>query len=330
MTDSSSSLAVTIDDVHSAAARIRPFVHRTPILRSAAINDMTSRELFFKCENFQRMGAFKYRGATNAVQSLSNDEAVRGVVTHSSGNHAQALALAASVREIDAHIVMPCTAPRVKRAAVAGYGGRIYECGPTLEAREAMTHEVQKKTGATLVHPYNNPAIIAGQGTCALEMLEQMQSDFGVQPDAIIAPIGGGGLMSGTCITARALLPSCLIIGAEPSGADDAARSLASGALVPSLQPRTIADGLLTSLGDLTWPIIRAHVNAIVTVSDAEIIAAMRLIWERMKIIIEPSAATVLAVVMSAAFREQVDSLARVGVILSGGNVDLDHLPWQE
>jgi threonine dehydratase len=244
------------------------------------------------------------------------------VVTHSSGNFAQALALAARRRGIPAHIVMPRTAPVVKRRAVEGYGARIYPCEPTLKARETTAAQVLAETGGTLLHPYNHPDIIAGQGTCAMELLE----DVG-ELDAIIAPIGGGGLMSGICLATRALAPSVRLFAAEPAGADDAARSLAAGRLIPQTNPNTIADGLLTSLGDLTWPIVRDHVEHIFTVGDDEIIAAMRLIWQRMKLLIEPSAAVPVAVVLSETF-QGLKGVRRLGVVLSGGNVDLDRLPW--
>jgi threonine dehydratase/serine racemase len=317
-----STYAADIADIRAAARRIAPHVHRTPVLTSASINALAGRELLFKCENLQKVGAFKMRGAANAVTKLSDEVAARGVVTHSSGNFAQALALAARQRGIPAHIVMPRTATSVKRLAVEGYGARIYPCEPTLAARESRAAEVIAETGGTLLHPYNHPDIIAGQGTCALELLE----DAGPL-DAIIAPIGGGGLMSGICLAARAIAPSVRLFAAEPAGADDAARSFAAGKLIPQTDPRTIADGLLTSLGDLTWPIVRDHLQRIFTVHDEEIIAAMRLVWQRMKLVIEPSAAVPLAAVFSPAFRG-LDGAARVGVVLSGGNVDLDRLPW--
>ena len=323
--------AVTITDVNEAAERIGPYAHRTPVLTSQAINDLAGRELFFKCENFQKVGAFKFRGACNAVLRLTDADAARGVVTHSSGNHAQALALAAKMRGIQAHIVMPTSAPAVKRRAVEGYGAIIYDCEPTLEARETTAAAVIENTGATLIHPYDNAEVIAGQGTCALELVQEVSRHQGIEAstvlDAIVAPIGGGGLMSGTCITTRAISPTTRIIGAEPSGADDAARSLAAGRFIPQTGPNTIADGLLTSLGKITWPIVRDHVERIITVDDAAVMAAMRLVWERMKIVIEPSSATVLAAVLSDEFRT-LDGIKRVGLIISGGNVDLDRLPW--
>jgi len=340
---------VTFQDVLDARVRIRPFVHRTPVLTCRTLDGMAGRRLFFKCENFQKVGAFKYRGATNAVQKLAEDVAARGVVTHSSGNHAQALALAARVRGVPAHIVMPTNTPAVKRRAVAGYGACIYDCEPTQEAREAGAARVVEETGGTLIHPNNDPDVIAGQGTCALELLEEMAShgrEEGRALDAIVAPVGGGGLISGVClaVSGRAQMsgtggshsesntgetPVPLVLGAEPSGADDAARSFAEGKLIPLERPDTIADGLRTGLGSNNWPIIRDHVERIVTIDDDAIIRAMRLVWERIKIIIEPSSATAVAAVLSEEFRA-LEHLDRVGVILSGGNVDLDHLPWMK
>ncbi|MHC5022916.1 MAG: pyridoxal-phosphate dependent enzyme [Planctomycetota bacterium] len=314
--------AADLDDVRAAAARIAAHAHRTPVLTCATLDDLAGRSLFFKCENFQRVGAFKFRGACNAIMGLSDALASRGVVTHSSGNHAQALALAARLRGIDAHIVMPRNAPGVKRRAVEGYGATVYECEPTLAARESVTEDVIAHTGATLIPPYDHPAIIAGQGTVALELMEQAPD-----LDAIIAPIGGGGLISGISIAATGLRPDIRIIGAEPAGADDAARSLAAGELIPQTDPRTICDGLLTSLGSKTWPIIRDHVERIVTVTDEQVIEAMRLIWERLKVIVETNCATTLAAALSDDVRS-LDGLERIGLVLTGGNVDLDHLPW--
>ena len=314
--------AVNYDDVVAAHERIRDRIHRTPVLTSQTLDSMTGRSLFFKCENMQRVGAFKFRGATNAVLSLDDDAACRGVCTHSSGNHAQALALAARQRGVPAWIVMPTSAPAVKRRAVEGYGATVVPCEPTLEARETTCTQVIADTGATMVHPYDNSAVIAGQGTCAKELIE----DAGPL-DAVIVPVGGGGLMSGSCITTRALLPEALLIGAEPKGADDAARSLVAGELIPQDGPDTICDGLLTSLGELTWPILRDHLEQIITVDDGQVIDAMRLIWERMKIIIEPSCATVLAVAMSEAFASVPGD--RIGLVLTGGNVDLATLPFE-
>ncbi len=311
---------VSIEDIRQAATRIAGRVHRTPVLTCSAVDRLAGASLFFKCENFQKVGAFKMRGATNAVLSLHDDEADRGVATHSSGNHAQALALAARLRGIPAYIVMPTNAPAVKRAAVEGYGAEIITCEPTLQAREDTLAAVVERTGATFVHPYDNESIIAGQGTAAVELMEEVPV-----LDVVMAPVGGGGLLSGTALAVKALAPDIRVIGAEPAGADDAARSLAAGRIIPSVDPDTVADGLLTSLGERNFPIIKEHVSAIWTVGDPDIIAAMRLIWERMKIVIEPSAAVCPAAVL--ARPEEVAEL-RIGIILSGGNVDLDRLPW--
>ncbi len=314
--------AADLSDIRAAAERIAPFVHRTPVMTCSTLDAICGRKLFFKCENFQKVGAFKMRGAANAVMKLPEDIAARGVVTHSSGNFAQALALAADLRGIEAHIVMPSTAPSVKRQAVEDYGATVYTCAPTLEARETTAANVIAETGGTLLHPYDHPDIIAGQGTCALELLEQ-EPDL----DAIIAPVGGGGLMSGICIAASGHKPGIQLFAGEPMGADDAARSMASGTLIPQTGPDTIADGLLTSLGELTWPILRDHLQQIVTVSDEQIVAAMRLIWQRMKLVVEPSAAVPAAAVLSEKFTAG-SGVRRIGVVLSGGNVDLDCLPW--
>jgi threonine dehydratase len=314
--------AIDLPSVHDAARRIAGVAHRTPVATCATLDRLAGRILFFKCEHLQKAGAFKFRGALNAVLRLPEELAARGVVTHSSGNHAGALALAARLRGIPAHIVMPRTATPVKRRAVEEYGGRVIECEPTLAARETTTAAVQAETGATLVHPYNHPDIIAGQGTVAVELLEQVPD-----LDAIIAPVGGGGLVSGICVAAKALRPAVRIFAAEPAGADDAARSLAAGQLIPQTAPRTIADGLLTSLGDLTWPILRDNVERVLTVTEEEIVRAMRLAWERAKLLIEPSAAVPLAAVLGDEFRN-LPGLQRVAVVLSGGNVNLERLPW--
>jgi threonine dehydratase len=313
-------MAPTLADIRTAAERIRPYAHRTPVWSCASLDREVGAQVLLKCENLQRVGAFKFRGACNAVFALSEQEAARGVVCHSSGNHAQALALAARLRGVPAHIVMPSNAPAVKKAAVAGYGGQITFCEPTLEAREAAQARVVAATGATIVHPYNDPRVIAGQGTAALELLQ----DY---PDleVILAPVGGGGLLSGTAIAARETSPGIRVIAAEPEGADDAFRSLAAGRILPSVAPRTIADGLLTSLGTLTFPIIQERVERIVPVSEAAIIAAMKFVWERAKLVIEPSAAVPVALLWERRF--DLTGL-RVGVILSGGNVDLEKLPW--
>jgi len=312
--------APTLADIERAAERIRPYAHRTPVLTCASLNERTGAELFFKCENFQKVGAFKFRGATNAVFSLSGEEVVSGVATHSSGNHAQALALAARLRGIPAHIVMPENSPRVKVEAVRGYAGRILFCRPTQAEREKALREVVRDTGATFIHPYDDPRVIAGQATAARELL----ADIGGL-DLLLAPVGGGGLASGTALAARYLSPATRVVAAEPAGADDARRSLQAGRIIPSLDPRTVADGLRTSLGELTFPILRALLAEVVTVSEEAIIAAMRLVWERMKILIEPSAAVPVAALLEGAL--PVRGL-RVGVILSGGNLDLDALPW--
>lgn len=315
--------AAAVHDVREAASRIAPHAHRTPVMTSATLDRMAGRSLFFKSEMFQRVGAFKFRGACNAIMKLPLPVAEMGVVTHSSGNHAQAVALAAKLRGIAAHIVMPKNSSAVKVRAVEGYGAKIYLCEPNTASREGTAQHIAETTGATLIPPYNHPDIIAGQGTAALELLET-HPDL----DVIVAPIGGGGLMSGTCIASRGVNPTIQIIGAEPKGADDAAQSFAAGRIIPQNDPKTIADGLLTSLGELTWAIIRDHLECIVTVGEDEIISAMRLVWERMKIIIEPSAAVAVAAVLSDDFKSHASEAKRVGVILSGGNVDLDRLPW--
>ncbi len=310
----------TFSDIEDAYVRIEPYIHMTPVLTSSAINKITGAEIFFKCENFQKVGAFKFRGACNAVFGLSDAEAARGVGTHSSGNHAAALALAAKMRGIHAYIVMPKNSPQIKKNAVGGYGGIITFCEPTLPAREETLEKILLESGAILVHPYNQKEVIAGQGTCALELMEQQYN-----LDCIITPVGGGGLLSGTSITARYLNPGIEIIGAEPKGADDAYQSFVNKQLIPVGKTNTIADGLLTSLGQLTFELIAENVDAIMTAPDSSIIQAMRLIWERMKIIVEPSSAVALAIILDnkADFKDK-----KVGVILSGGNVDLEKLPF--
>ena len=314
--------ATDLKAIRAAAERIAGLAHRTPVATCATIDRLAGRQVFFKCEHLQKVGAFKFRGACNAVIKLSDEAAAQGVVTHSSGNHAQAVALAARMRGIAAHIVMPSDALAVKRRAVEGYGGRVIECEPTLAARDATAEAVIAETGATFIHPYDHPDIIAGQGTSALELLDQVP-----ELDAIVVPVGGGGLISGICVAAKGIDPGIRIFAAEPLGADDAARSKAAGKLIPQTGPDTIADGLLTSLGELTWPIIRDHVERVVTVSEEEIVAAMRLAWERAKLLIEPSAAVAVAAVLSDTFRA-IEGINRVGIVLSGGNVDLDRLPW--
>ncbi len=310
----------SLKDIQEAHSRIKPFIHRTPVMTSGQLNRIFDCELFFKCENFQKVGAFKFRGATNAVMLLTADQKRRGVVTHSSGNHAAALSLAAAMNGVKAYIVMPENAPVVKKNAVAGYGAEITLCKPTLQSREETCRMIMEREGATLVHPYDNFNVISGQGTAALELLED-------QPgiEAIVAPIGGGGLMSGTSTCVKAIDEKIRVIGAEPANADDAFRSFRSGKLLRSDNPATIADGLLTSLSELTFAIIRRNADDIVTVTEDSIKECMLLIWERMKIIIEPSSATVLAVVKEnpALFRSK-----RIGLILSGGNVDLRKLPF--
>ena len=307
--------AVSFDDVRAAAARIDGIVAHTPVISSPALDTLAGRRLFFKCENLQHVGAFKYRGASNAV-ALLGDEAENGICTHSSGNHAQAVALAAKRRGVSAYIVMPDTAPKIKVEGVRSHGAEITFCEPTLEARETTAASVMQRTGATFVHPFDNPRVVAGQGTAALELIAE------VGPiDAIIAPIGGGGLLSGTSITTRALLPNARIFGAEPSGADDAARSLAAGELIPQTSPDTICDGLLTSLCEMTYEILSTHLEAIITVTDQEVIEAMRLIRDHLDMIVEPSSATVLAAILRPEFLA-LEGIHSVGLILSGGNVD--------
>lgn len=315
-----SNFAANLESVQQAAARIRGHAHQTPVMTCQTINRMAGRELFFKCENFQKVGAFKFRGACNAVMKLSEEQARRGVLTHSSGNHAQALALAAQIRGIVAHVVMPRSASPVKRRAVEQYGANLIVCEPDLESRETTAANVQRDTAATFVAPYDDADVISGQGTAALELLDQVP-----QLDAIVAPIGGGGLVGGICATVLGKSPRTRVIAAEPLGADDAARSKQADRLIPQRQPRTIADGLLTSLGDLTWPFVRDVVDRVVTVPDNEIVAAMRTLWERAKLLVEPSAAVALAAILRPRFPQE---LTRVGVILSGGNANLDELPW--
>ncbi len=307
-------------DVVAAAEVIAPFIHRTPLLTSRQLDGLSGAHLFFKCENLQKVGAFKFRGATNAVMRLTDEQRAAGVVTHSSGNHAAALAHAAVSRGVKAYIVMPSTAPEVKKRAVAGYGAEITFCEPTLAARETAAAGIIERTGATMIHPYDNFFIIAGQGTAAMEMLSDMH-----EADAVIAPVGGGGLLSGTVISTHHLSPGAKIYGAEPLLADDAARSLHSGAIQPALPPRTIADGLLTSLCERTFTVIQKNVDDILTVTDEQIVEAMRLVWERMKIIIEPSSAVPLAAVLA---NRSLFEGRRVGIIVSGGNVDLSKLPF--
>ena len=314
--------AADLDSIRAAQRRIDPFIRRTPVLTSATLDAMSGRRLWFKCELFQRTGSFKFRGATNAVRMLDDAAAAGGVVTHSSGNHAQALALAAKMRGIPAHVVMPSISAEIKKAAVRGYGASIVECDPTIAAREATAARVIAETGGTMIPPYNHPDVIAGQGTVALELLDECP-----QLDAIVVPLGGGGMISGIAIAAKALNPSIRIIGAEPELAGDAAQSKRTGSIEPQMPPVTIADGLRGTLGPLTFPVVRDLVDEIVLVSEADIAAHMRLVWERMKLTIEPSAAVGVAVACGDWMRRQKDH-ADVGVVLCGGNVDLSSLPF--
>ena len=308
--------SVGIEDIQAAAQRLYGVVKRTPVVSSEDLNQIGGMEILLKCENLQHVGAFKFRGATNAVMMLG-DNAESGVCTHSSGNHAQALALAAKLRGVSAYIVMPRTAPQVKVMGVKSHGAEITFCEPNLAARESTAAEIIERTGAALIHPYDNPDVIAGQGTASMELFEQAGAF-----DAIIAPVGGGGLMSGTSIATRALYPDTRIFGAEPEGADDAARSLEAGELLLQTGPDTICDGLLTSMGEHTWPIIRDHLEEIITVSDEEVVEAMRLILKHLGMVVEPSGAVSLAAVLKPEFRALEGRMDRVGVILSGGNVD--------
>ncbi|GAB5408618.1 MAG: pyridoxal-phosphate dependent enzyme [Balneolaceae bacterium] len=310
----------TLADIEIAHEVIKPFSRLTPVLRSEHVNNRTNADVFFKCENFQKVGAFKFRGACNAVLTLTKEEAKHGVSTHSSGNHAQAIALAARIKGIPAYVVMPKNAPKVKVEAVRGYGAEITFCESTLESRESTLLEVVKKTGSTIIHPYNDSRIIAGQGTSALEFLET-NPDL----DFILTPVGGGGLLSGTAITTKSISQKIKVIGTEPEQADDAYKSFKAGKLIPAYQTNTIADGLRTSLGVLPFSIIKDKVDDLVTVSEESIIEAMRFIWERMNIIIEPSC----AVPVAAIFERKVNIEGKkVGIIITGGNVDLDNLPW--
>ncbi|HPI20622.1 MAG TPA: pyridoxal-phosphate dependent enzyme [Candidatus Kapabacteria bacterium] len=309
-----------IQDVLKAAKTIANFSHITPILTCKTINKITNNQIFFKCENFQKIGAFKFRGACNAVFSLPEELAKKGVTTHSSGNHAQALALAAKISGINATVVMPDNSSAIKIDAVRNYGANIIFCKPDLISRETTLNERISESGETFIHPYDNFKIIAGQGTAALELLNEVKD-----LDYVIAPVGGGGLLSGTLISCAALSPNTKVIAAEPEGADDAYRSLIENRIVPSVNPKTIADGLLTSLGELNFKIIKENIYKIVTVSEEAITNAMKLIWERMKIIVEPSSATTLAVLLE----NKIEiSGKRIGIILSGGNVDLKKLPF--
>ncbi len=318
----------SIEAIREAAEKIMPYIHRTPVFTSATINRICRGQIYFKSENMQKVGAFKARGAVNAVFSLgeedfpANGNGEKCVTTHSSGNHAAALAYAARCRGITSHVVMPENAPPVKKSAVAGYGARITYTEPTQQAREETLKDIVAQTGAVFIHPYNDRRVIAGQATAALELMEQIPD-----LDTIITPVGGGGLLSGTALSVSSLQPGTEVLGAEPAGADDAFRSLQAGKIIPLTNPQTIADGLRTSLGSLTFPIIYKHVRAILTADEEAIIEAMRLTWERMKLVVEPSASLPLAALMSK--RDQVKG-EKIGLIISGGNVDLDHLPWQK
>jgi threonine dehydratase len=318
--DQQSNIIPLASDIREAVDRVYPFINHTPVLTSGTIDRILNSNIFFKCENFQKVGAFKARGATNAVFQLDEQILSKGVSTHSSGNHAQALSWAASLRKCKAYIVMPANSSRVKVDAVKGYGGQITFCEPTLAARESMLDKVMKETGAIEIHPYNDVRIISGQATAALELLEEVPD-----LDLIIAPVGGGGLLSGTALSVHYFSPGTKVIAAEPEQANDAYLSFMSKKFVPSINPDTVADGLRTSLGSITFPIILKYVDDIVTVSESSILQAMRFTWERMKILIEPSSAVPLA----ALFGKKIEAAnKRIGVILSGGNVDLDHLPW--
>ncbi len=308
------------EDILATYHKIKDRIHRTPVLSSSMINEMIGSKLFFKCENFQKIGAFKARGAINASLSLSNSQLKKGIATHSSGNHAQAIAYSANQLKTKAYVVMPVNSPKVKIIAVKGYGAEIIYCEPTLEAREHELKRVVKETGAYFIHPYNDYDVIAGQATVAFEFIEQVES-----LDVIITPVGGGGLLSGTCLARNYFSADTKIYAGEPEGANDAFKSLAKGKIVPSVKPVTIADGLLTSLGTLTFPIIQKNIEKIILVSDKDIIMAMKLIWERMKIIVEPSAAVSLAAVFK---EKELFENFKIGVILSGGNVDLNQLPF--
>jgi len=310
----------TYRDVEAAAARIAPHTHVTPVLTSSYFNGLTGADLHWKCENFQKAGAFKARGAANAVFGLTDAQAARGVATHSSGNHGLCLSYAAGRRGIPCTVVMPRTAPQAKKDAVRGYGGRVVECEPSTTSREAVFAQVVAETGAEFVHPYNDPRVIAGQATCSRELLAQVPG-----LDAVIAPIGGGGMVSGTCLTLSSIAPGIKIYAGEPEMADDAARSFRAGHIIADDAPETVADGLKVPLKDLTWHFVQAHVTDILTVSETEIVEAMKLVWKRMKIIIEPSCAVPVAAVLK---NPDVFRGLKVGIIITGGNVDLDKLPW--
>jgi threonine dehydratase len=311
----------SFSDIQQAHTRISGHIHRTPVLTSSGINEMTGISVYFKCENFQKVGAFKYRGATNAVLSLTEEEAAKGVATHSSGNHAAALALAAKNRGIRCYVAMPHTAPKPKIEAVRHYGAAITFCEPSLQSREETLKTIIAETGAVMIHPYDNFQVICGQGTAAKELLEDEPT-----LEVLFVPVGGGGLLSGSALAAKSINPQLKVIGCEPANADDACRSFKSGEIQPSVNPKTIADGLLTSLSELTFTLIRKYADDIYTVSEESIILAMRLVWQRMKIIIEPSSAVAVALIENRSIFEG----KCVGIILSGGNVDLTNLPFQQ
>ena len=310
----------TYEDMLAAHDRIRPFINRTPVRTSDYLDDLTGAKLFFKCENFQEPGAFKVRGATNAVFGLNEEQAVHGVATHSSGNHASCLSYAAMKRGIPCNVVMPHTAPQAKKDTVRRYGGKITECEPSTSSREAMFAKVQAETGGDFVHPYNDPRVIAGQGTCSKEFMEQTNG-----LDIVVAPIGGGGMISGTCLTLSTLAPETKIIAAEPEQADDACRSFYAGHIIADDAPKTIADGLLVPLKEMTWHFVSTHVSEIFTASEEEIIDAMKIAWKHLRLVIEPSSAVSLACIMK---NQDYFADKRVGIIITGGNVDLDRLPW--
>ncbi len=310
----------TFDDVLLARERIKPYIHRTPVLTSTFFNELTGAQLYFKCENFQKAGAFKVRGASNAVFGLEDTEAAKGVVTHSSGNHALSLSYAAGRRGIPVSVVMPRTAPEAKKAAVRGYGGEVFECEPSTTAREAMLEDLVARTGADFVHPYNDYRVIAGQATCSMELHE----DAG-DLDAVIAPIGGGGMISGTCLTISNTSPTTKIYAAEPKNADDVYRSFHAGRIIEDDAPQTVADGLKVSLRPRTWHFVSNFVEDVLLATEEEIIDAMYLIWQRMKIVVEPSSSVALAILIQ---NKELFVGKRVGVILTGGNVDLKKLPW--
>lgn len=310
----------TYDDVLIAHERIKPYIHETPVLTSRFLNDLTGADLFFKCENLQKAAAFKVRGACNAVFGLTDEEAKKGVATHSSGNHALSLSYAAGQRGIDVTVVMPRTAPQAKKDAVIGYGGTIVECEPSTSSREAVFSEVVAQSGADFVHPYNDPRVIAGQATCSKELINQVDD-----LDIVIAPIGGGGMISGTCLTLSTIAPQIQVYAAEPVNADDAARSFKAGYIIADDAPNTVADGLKVPLKELTWHFVKNHVTDILTATEDEIVAAMKLVWLRMKLVIEPSSAVSLATIIK---NPEIFKGKRVGIIITGGNVDLDKLPW--